>query len=79
MDRTEDVLERFQDRVHRVFVLSAADEDLPRQRVSRAYLADALTALLLAAFADTTPERASVASDLADRIRAYALRRKQIR
>ncbi|WP_281296107.1 helix-turn-helix domain-containing protein [Streptomyces sp. ATE26] len=53
--------------------LSAAGEDLPRQRVSRTYLADALTALLLAAFADTTPERASVASDLADRIRAYAL------
>ncbi|MEU3838612.1 helix-turn-helix domain-containing protein [Streptomyces sp. NPDC028635] len=53
--------------------LSAADEDLPRQGVSRAYLADALTSLLLAAFADTTPERACVASDLADRIRAYAL------
>jgi AraC-like DNA-binding protein len=41
--------------------------------VPRTYLADALTALLLAAFADTTPERASVASDLVDRIRAYAL------
>jgi len=53
--------------------LSAANEDLPRQGVARTYLADALTALLLAAFADTTPERASVASDLVDRIRAYAL------
>ncbi len=53
--------------------LSAVNEDLPRQGVACTHLADALTALLLAAFADTTPERASVASDLADRIRAYAL------
>lgn len=53
--------------------LSAVNENLPRQGVARTYLADALTALLLAAFADTTPERASVASDLVDRIRAYAL------
>jgi len=34
---------------------------------------DALTALLLAAFADTTPERAPVGSDLGDRVRAYVL------
>ncbi|MEU6389119.1 helix-turn-helix domain-containing protein [Streptomyces sp. NPDC046939] len=53
--------------------LSAIGEDCPRQGVARTYLADALTALLLAAFADTTPERASVASDLVDRIRAYVL------
>ncbi|MFF7655796.1 helix-turn-helix domain-containing protein [Streptomyces sp. NPDC007983] len=53
--------------------LSAANEDLPRQGVARTHLADALIALLLAAFADITPERASVASDLVDRIRTYAL------
>ncbi|MFC8662354.1 helix-turn-helix domain-containing protein [Streptomyces sp. NPDC057199] len=53
--------------------LSGMDEDLPRQGVARTYLADALTALLLAAFVDTTPERASVASDLVDRIRVYVL------
>ncbi|MFF1547662.1 helix-turn-helix domain-containing protein [Streptomyces sp. NPDC058291] len=53
--------------------LSAVDEELPRQGVARTYLADALTALLLGTFADTSPERASVASDLVDRIRAYAL------
>lgn len=50
-----------------------ADEDLSCRRTTRTYLADALTALLLAAFADTTPERASVASDLLDRVRAYSL------
>lgn len=53
--------------------LSAVDEDLPRHGMARMHLADALTALLLGAFAETTPERASVASDLVDRIRAYAL------
>ncbi|MGW2295595.1 AraC-like ligand-binding domain-containing protein [Streptomyces violaceorubidus] len=53
--------------------MAAVDEDLPRQGVPCMHLADALTALLLAAFTDTTPERACVASDLADRIRAYAL------
>ncbi len=53
--------------------LSAVYEDLPCQGPSRTYVADALTALLLATFADTTPERASVASGLADRIRVYAL------
>jgi AraC-like DNA-binding protein len=53
--------------------LSAVDEDLPRRSVARTYLADALTALLLAAFADTTPEQVPVASDLVDRIRAYVL------
>ncbi|MCI3246510.1 MULTISPECIES: helix-turn-helix domain-containing protein [Streptomyces] len=53
--------------------LSAVNDGLPRHGVARTHLADALTALLLAAFADTTPERASVASDLVDRIRAYAL------
>ncbi|MDQ0578454.1 AraC-like ligand-binding domain-containing protein [Streptomyces rishiriensis] len=53
--------------------LFAVNEDLPRQGVARTYLADALTALLLAAFSDTTPERVSVASELVDRIRSYAL------
>ncbi|MFE9454378.1 helix-turn-helix domain-containing protein [Streptomyces sp. NPDC006739] len=53
--------------------LSTVNEDLPHQGVARTYLADALTALLLAAFADTTPERACVASALVDRIRAYTL------
>ncbi|MFJ9736563.1 helix-turn-helix domain-containing protein [Streptomyces sp. NPDC101166] len=53
--------------------LSAVGEDLPCQGVARTYLADALTALLLTAFADTTPERAPVASDLVDRIRAHTL------
>ncbi|SDM64755.1 transcriptional regulator, AraC family [Actinacidiphila guanduensis] len=53
--------------------LSAADDDLPRHSAARMHLADALTALVLAAFADTTPERAPVPTDLADRIRAYAL------
>ncbi|TDT20024.1 AraC family transcriptional regulator [Streptomyces sp. BK208] len=53
--------------------MATVDKDLPRQGVPCTHLADALTALLLAAFADTTPERACVASDLADRIRAYAL------
>ncbi|MFE2887297.1 helix-turn-helix domain-containing protein [Streptomyces graminifolii] len=53
--------------------LSAITEDLPRQGIARTYLADALTALLLAAFSDTTPERASVGSDLVDRIRTYVL------
>lgn len=64
-----------QDGIGRLFshALSGIDEGLPSQAVARTYLADALTALLLAAFADTTPERASVASDLVDRIRAYAL------
>ncbi|SMQ20012.1 transcriptional regulator, AraC family [Streptomyces sp. Ag82_O1-12] len=53
--------------------LSAVHEDPACQGPSRRYVADALTALLLATFADTTPERASVASGLADRIRVYAL------
>ncbi|MFF7451742.1 MULTISPECIES: helix-turn-helix domain-containing protein [unclassified Streptomyces] len=53
--------------------LSTVDEDLPRHGAVRMHLADALTALLLGAFADTTPERAAVASDLVDRIRAYVL------
>ena len=55
------------------YALSAVDGDLPGGGLARTYLADALTALLLAAFADTTPERACVASDLADRIRVYVL------
>ncbi|MFE6888013.1 helix-turn-helix domain-containing protein [Streptomyces sp. NPDC057694] len=50
-----------------------ADEDPPCQRAARTHLADALTALILAAFADTSPEQASVASDLLDRMRAYTL------
>jgi AraC-like DNA-binding protein len=37
------------------------------------HLADALAALLVAAFTETTAERADVASDLSDRIIAYAL------
>ncbi|MGY4921856.1 AraC-like ligand-binding domain-containing protein [Streptomyces sp. 900105755] len=53
--------------------LSAVDDGLPQHGAAGTHLADALTALLLAAFADTTPERISVASDLTDRIRAYAL------
>ncbi|MEE1670335.1 helix-turn-helix domain-containing protein [Streptomyces sp. WAC07094] len=53
--------------------LSALEDDLPGQEVARSHLADALTALLLATFADTTPERASVASALVDRIRVYTL------
>ncbi|WP_030378137.1 MULTISPECIES: helix-turn-helix domain-containing protein [unclassified Streptomyces] len=55
------------------YALSVADEDVPGGGLTRTYLAEALTALLLAAFADTTPERASVASDLADRIRVHVL------
>jgi AraC-like DNA-binding protein len=55
------------------YALSAVDEDVPGEGLARTYLADALTALLLAAFADTTPERASVATDLADRIRVHVL------
>ncbi len=46
---------------------------LPGRAEPRAHLADALTALLLAEFADTAPERAPVASALADRIRVYVL------
>ncbi|MFF4017124.1 helix-turn-helix domain-containing protein [Streptomyces sp. NPDC001843] len=53
--------------------LSAVNEDLPCRGVARTYLSDALTALLLAAFADTTPEQVPVATGLVDRIRAYAL------
>ncbi|MEU1106585.1 helix-turn-helix domain-containing protein [Streptomyces tibetensis] len=53
--------------------LSAVDEERPCRGLARTYLADALTALLLAAFADTTPEQVPVASDLVDRIRAYVL------
>jgi AraC-like DNA-binding protein len=53
--------------------LSAVEEDLPRHGAARTHLADALTALLLAAFADTAPERAPVSTDLSDRIRVYAL------
>lgn len=53
--------------------LSTVNEDLPRRGVARTCLADALTALLLAAFADTSPEQVPVATDLVDRIRAYAL------
>ncbi|MFK0171051.1 helix-turn-helix domain-containing protein [Streptomyces sp. NPDC090306] len=53
--------------------LSAVSEDFPCRDVSRTHVADALTALLLAAFADTAPEGAPVVSDLVDRIRAYAL------
>ncbi len=49
------------------------EKDLPRQGVARTYLADALTTLMLAAFVDTTPEQASVASPLVDRIRVYVL------
>lgn len=53
--------------------LSTVNNDLPHHSAARTHLADALTALLLAAFADTTPERVLVASNLTDRIRAYAL------
>lgn len=53
--------------------LSTANHDLARHSAARTHLGDALTALLLAAFADTTPEQACVASDLSDRIRAYVL------
>jgi AraC-like DNA-binding protein len=53
--------------------LAAINEDLPHRGVAREHLADALTALLLASFAETTPERVPVASDLVDRIRAYTL------
>ncbi|MFG2126879.1 helix-turn-helix domain-containing protein [Streptomyces sp. NPDC048751] len=54
--------------------LSTANDGLVHHcAAASTHLGDALTALLLAAFADTTPEQASVASDLADRIRAYAL------
>lgn len=53
--------------------LSATDEDLPRRGAAGTHLADALTALLLAAFADTSPEQVPVGSDLVDRIRAYVL------
>jgi len=50
-----------------------ADTAGPGEGPAAHHLADALTSLLLATFADTTPERAPVATDLADRIRAYAL------
>ncbi|MFI5977497.1 helix-turn-helix domain-containing protein [Streptomyces sp. NPDC051452] len=53
--------------------LSGLDEDLPSQAPARMHLVDAVISLLLAAFTDTSPERATVASALADRIRAYAL------
>lgn len=55
------------------YAMSGLNEDLPSPGAARMYLADALTALFLAAFADTTPERASVASGLVDRIRVYVL------
>lgn len=45
------------------YALSVVDEDVPGEGLARTYLADALTALLLAVFADATPETASVASD----------------
>jgi AraC-like DNA-binding protein len=45
--------------------------DLPGS--SGVHLADALASLLVAAFTDTTPERADVGSDLTDRIIAYTL------
>lgn len=44
--------------------------DLPR---ADAHLADALAGPLIAAFADTTPERLDLASSLTDRILAFAL------
>jgi AraC-like DNA-binding protein len=53
--------------------LTAINDDLPRRGVARAHVADALTALLLASFTETTLEQVPVASDLVDRIRAYAL------
>ncbi|MEU2779811.1 helix-turn-helix domain-containing protein [Streptomyces sp. NPDC007162] len=53
--------------------LSTAEAGVVQDDAARAHLADALTALLLAAFADTSPERSSVTSCLADRIRAYVL------
>ncbi|MET8976888.1 helix-turn-helix domain-containing protein [Streptomyces sp. NPDC004539] len=53
--------------------LAAGDDALPGQSAARTHLADALTALLLATFADTAPERVPVATDLADRIRVYVL------
>ncbi|MCX5000530.1 helix-turn-helix domain-containing protein [Streptomyces longwoodensis] len=53
--------------------LSATDAGLPRRGAAGTHLADALTALLLAAFADSSPERVPVTSDLVDRIRAHVL------
>lgn len=53
--------------------VSTATEGLVDHCAAHTHLGDALTALLLAAFADTTPEKAPVASALSDRIRAYAL------
>ncbi|MGC5561607.1 helix-turn-helix domain-containing protein [Streptomyces sp. FR-108] len=53
--------------------LTAVDEDFPREGAAGLHLADALTSVLLATFTDTSPERAPVASDLVDRIRAYTL------
>lgn len=53
--------------------LSTVDGGGVQDDAARAHLADALTALLLAAFADTSPERTSVTSGLVDRIRAYVL------
>ncbi|WP_247613048.1 AraC-like ligand-binding domain-containing protein [Streptomyces galbus] len=53
--------------------LSAVDADLPRDSAARMHLADALTALLLGAFADTACARPPVASDLVERIRAHVL------
>lgn len=53
--------------------MESVDEDLTAQGPARSYVADALTALLLAAFTETTPEQAAVGSDLVDRIQAYVL------
>lgn len=50
-----------------------AEAGVPGEGVARAYLADALISLVLAAFTDTSPERAGVASELVDRIRVYTL------
>ncbi|MHC5905322.1 AraC-like ligand-binding domain-containing protein [Streptomyces sp. S6] len=54
-------------------LLSHALTTDPGEGPAREHLADALTSLLLATFADTTPERVPVATDLADRIRVYTL------
>ncbi|MEU2337835.1 helix-turn-helix domain-containing protein [Streptomyces sp. NPDC013172] len=53
--------------------LSTVDGGGVQGGAARAHLADALVALLLAAFTDTSPERTSVTSCLVDRIRAYVL------
>ena len=53
--------------------VQSMDSELPGHGAAGLYVADALTALLLAAFADTTPERVCVGSDFIDRIRVYVL------